>query len=183
MSTERPGSGTGLGTSPTLFCKYTGVSTVQSLFALSFIRLFPLKGLLCPLEASIHVQISPTKSNSEQCLRILRTNIREFLPAIYTSTTANINRTRAWLVIFGAFTCLFCTVGFLNSFGVFEDYYATAQLAHESQSTIGWLGAMAIFFLFSISTIAGAILDIFGPKVGKSVCLFAFNLSTDDYSS
>ncbi|KAJ5999384.1 hypothetical protein N7451_007194 [Penicillium sp. IBT 35674x] len=73
--------------------------------------------------------------------------------------------TRAWLVIFGAFTCLFCTVGFLNSFGVFEDYYATAQLAHESQSTIGWLGAMAIFFLFSISTIAGAMLDIFGPKL------------------
>jgi hypothetical protein len=56
-------------------------------------------------------------------------------------------------------------VGFLNSFGVFEDYYATAQLAHESQSTIGWLGAMAIFFLFLISTVAGAMLDIFGPKV------------------
>ncbi|KAJ5771856.1 hypothetical protein N7520_002385 [Penicillium odoratum] len=72
---------------------------------------------------------------------------------------------RAWLVIFGAFTCLFCTVGFLNSFGVFEDYYTTAQLAHESQSTIGWLGAMAIFFLFSISTVSGGMLDIFGPKL------------------
>ncbi|KAJ5633209.1 hypothetical protein N7490_009548 [Penicillium lividum] len=72
---------------------------------------------------------------------------------------------RAWLVIFGAFTCLFCTVGFLNSFGVFEDYYATAQLAHESQSTIGWLGAMSIFFLFSISTVSGGMLDIFGPKL------------------
>ncbi|KAJ5798414.1 uncharacterized protein N7503_007710 [Penicillium pulvis] len=82
-----------------------------------------------------------------------------------SSDSENEYTTRAWLVIFGAFTCLFCTVGFLNSFGVFEDYYATAQLAHESQSTIGWLGAMAIFFLFSISTIAGAMLDIFGPKL------------------
>ncbi|KAJ5910475.1 hypothetical protein N7504_005118 [Penicillium tannophilum] len=82
-----------------------------------------------------------------------------------SSDPENEYTTRAWLVIFGAFTCLFCTVGFLNSFGVFEDYYATAQLAHESQSTIGWLGAMAIFFLFSISTIAGAMLDIFGPKL------------------
>ncbi|KAJ5652723.1 hypothetical protein N7507_010149 [Penicillium longicatenatum] len=96
--------------------------------------------------------------------------------------------TRAWLVIFGAFTCLFCTVGFLNSFGVFEDYYATAQLAHESQSTIGWLGAMAIFFLFLISTVAGAMLDVFGPKlmiwtgsVGTVFAVMMTSLCTEFY--
>jgi len=64
----------------------------------------------------------------------------------------------------GASTCLFCTVGFLNSFGVFEEYYASAQLSTSPKSTIAWLGATAIFFLFSISVISGAILDIFGPK-------------------
>ncbi|KAJ5930957.1 hypothetical protein N7466_006450 [Penicillium verhagenii] len=73
--------------------------------------------------------------------------------------------TQAWLTIFGAFTCLFCTVGFLNSFGVFQAYYATTLLVHESESTIGWLGAMAIFFLFSISMFSGGMLDIFGPKL------------------
>ncbi|KAJ6115263.1 hypothetical protein N7486_001041 [Penicillium sp. IBT 16267x] len=95
---------------------------------------------------------------------------------------------RAWLVILGAFTCIFCTVGFLNSFGVFEAYYATAQLAQESQSTIGWLGALAMFFLFAISTGAGAMVDIFGPKlmiltgsVGTVFAVMMTSLCTEFY--
>ncbi|KAJ5770930.1 uncharacterized protein N7511_002981 [Penicillium nucicola] len=72
---------------------------------------------------------------------------------------------RAWLVIFGAFTCLFCTVGFMNSFGIFEEYYGKNQLSSSSSSTIAWLGAISIFFLFSISIGSGAMLDIFGPKL------------------
>lgn len=82
-----------------------------------------------------------------------------------TSITSRSPKSRAWLVITGASTCLFCTVGFLNSFGVFEEYYASAQLSQSSQSTIAWLGAVAIFFLFSISVVSGAILDIFGPSL------------------
>ncbi|KAJ5118421.1 hypothetical protein N7448_010128 [Penicillium atrosanguineum] len=77
----------------------------------------------------------------------------------------NIPKSRSWLVISGASTSLFCTVGFLNSFGVFEEYYASDQLSTNSQSTIAWLGATAIFFLFSISVISGIILDKFGPKI------------------
>ncbi|KAJ5715397.1 uncharacterized protein N7483_012578 [Penicillium malachiteum] len=72
---------------------------------------------------------------------------------------------RTWLVIFGAFTSLFCTVGFLNSFGVFEEYYAEVPLANQSESTIGWIGAICLFCLFSISTIAGSLLDTFGPEL------------------
>lgn len=77
----------------------------------------------------------------------------------------NLLRPRAWLVVIGASTCLFCTVGFLNSFGIFEEYYAAEQLAHTSESTIGWIGAMSIFFLFGISVVSGAIVDAFGPRV------------------
>ncbi|KAJ5818811.1 hypothetical protein N7474_004402 [Penicillium riverlandense] len=72
---------------------------------------------------------------------------------------------RACLVIAGAFTSLFCTVGFLNSFGIFEEYYAAAQLAHKSSSTIAWIGAVSIFFLFAISVASGAMVDIFGPGI------------------
>ncbi|KAJ6023884.1 hypothetical protein N7540_004681 [Penicillium herquei] len=72
---------------------------------------------------------------------------------------------RTWLVIFGAFTSLFCTVGFLNCFGVFEEYYAEVPLANQSESTIGWIGALCLFSLFSISTVAGALLDTFGPEL------------------
>ncbi|KAJ5101405.1 hypothetical protein NUU61_003627 [Penicillium alfredii] len=74
-------------------------------------------------------------------------------------------RPRAWLAIFGAFACLFSTVGFLNSFGIFQEYYATAQLSQSPQSTIAWIAAVSIFFLFGISVVSGAMLDMFGPKL------------------
>ena len=63
----------------------------------------------------------------------------------------------------------------MNSFGLFEAHYATDQLANESQSTIAWLGAIAIFFVFSVSVISGAIQDVLGPRVGylaTNLCLW-----------
>jgi hypothetical protein len=55
----------------------------------------------------------------------------------------------------------------MNSFGIFEEYYGRHQLSSSSSSTIAWLGAISIFFLFSISMGSGAMLDIFGPKVNS----------------
>ncbi|KAJ5208060.1 hypothetical protein N7449_002439 [Penicillium cf. viridicatum] len=84
---------------------------------------------------------------------------------------------RAWLSIFGAFACAFCTVGFMNSFGIFQEYYTKNQLSSSSTSTVAWIGAISIFFLFATSVGAGAMLDIFGPKlmvyVGSFGCVFA----------
>ncbi|KAJ5944980.1 hypothetical protein N7516_005148 [Penicillium verrucosum] len=89
---------------------------------------------------------------------------------------------RAWLSIIGAFTCAFCTVGFMNSFGVFQEYYAKDQLSSSSTSTVAWIGAISIFFLFATSVGAGAMLDIFGPKlmvyVGSSGCVFALMMTS-----
>ncbi|KAK4863156.1 hypothetical protein LT330_001934 [Penicillium expansum] len=89
---------------------------------------------------------------------------------------------RAWLAIFGAFTCAFCTVGFMNSFGIFEEYYTKNQLSSSSTSTVAWIGAISIFFLFSTSVGAGAMLDIFGPKlmvyVGSFGCVFALMMTS-----
>ncbi|CAG8898574.1 unnamed protein product [Penicillium egyptiacum] len=89
---------------------------------------------------------------------------------------------RAWFVIFGAFACAFCTVGFMNSFGIFQEYYAKNQLSSSSTSTIAWIGAIAIFLLFAISAGAGAILDIFGPTlmvyVGSFGCVFALMMTS-----
>ncbi|KAM0106343.1 hypothetical protein ACP6JB_007995 [Aspergillus fumigatus] len=81
---------------------------------------------------------------------------------------------RANLTILGSFTGLFCTVGFLNSFGAFEEYYAKNQLANKSESTIAWLGALSIFFVFSVSVVSGPLLDAFGPRgilLGASLAL------------
>ncbi|CAP74170.1 Pc14g00290 [Penicillium rubens Wisconsin 54-1255] len=89
---------------------------------------------------------------------------------------------RACLVIFGAFTCAFCTVGFMNSFGIFQEYYTKNQLSSSPTSTIAWLGAIAIFLLFAISVGAGAMLDIFGPTlmvyVGSFGCVFALMMTS-----
>ncbi|CAI7566102.1 unnamed protein product [Penicillium discolor] len=89
---------------------------------------------------------------------------------------------RAWVSIFGAFTCAFCTVGFMNSFGIFQEYYAKNQLSSSSTSTVAWIGAISIFFLFATSVGAGAMLDIFGPKlmvyVGSFGCVFALMMTS-----
>ncbi|CAI7678945.1 unnamed protein product [Penicillium pancosmium] len=78
---------------------------------------------------------------------------------------------RTWMIIVGASTSLFCTVGFMNSFGVFQEIYVADKahkglyLAHGNPSTVAWLGAVAILFLFGISPAAGVLMDIFGPKL------------------
>ncbi|KAL3460925.1 major facilitator superfamily domain-containing protein [Aspergillus heterothallicus] len=72
---------------------------------------------------------------------------------------------RAWGVIFGAFLSLFCSVGFINSFGVFQEYYLQHELRYESESTVAWLGGVSIFFIFFGSVVSGSLMDLFGPTV------------------
>ncbi|KAL2816053.1 major facilitator superfamily domain-containing protein [Aspergillus cavernicola] len=72
---------------------------------------------------------------------------------------------RAWTVIFGASMAVFCSVGFINSYGVFQEYYLQHQLAHESDSTVAWLGGVSIFFIFISSVVSGSLLDMFGPRM------------------
>ncbi|GJC85497.1 leporins efflux protein lepC [Colletotrichum liriopes] len=44
---------------------------------------------------------------------------------------------RSWLAVLGACLSLFCTVGFLNAFGVFQEYYQ--QSFEKSESDIAWV--------------------------------------------
>lgn len=60
---------------------------------------------------------------------------------------------------------VFCSVGFINSYGVFQEYYLTHQLANESGSTVAWLGGVSIFFIFFGSAISGPVMDISGPRI------------------
>ena len=60
---------------------------------------------------------------------------------------------------------VFCSVGFINSYGVFQEYYLQHQLANESGSTVAWLGGVSIFFIFFGSAISGPVMDISGPRV------------------
>jgi hypothetical protein len=72
---------------------------------------------------------------------------------------------RAWLVAGGAASIFFCTLGFSNSFGTFEEYYITHQLQGESASKISWIGSLGAFLPFFAGMVAGPLFDRYGEKV------------------
>ncbi|KAI1822464.1 putative MFS monocarboxylate transporter [Xylaria intraflava] len=89
---------------------------------------------------------------------------------------------RSWLAIAGASFSLFCTVGYLNTFGVYQEYYASGLLRAYSSSDISWIGSVAIFLLYVGSPIAGILVDKLGPTillvVGSILQLIAVFLSS-----
>ncbi|KAK3681051.1 putative MFS monocarboxylate transporter [Podospora appendiculata] len=94
----------------------------------------------------------------------------------------------AWLVVAGASCSLFCGVGFLNAFGVFQDYYKTNMLQDMSDSNISWIGSVSIFLLYLLSPVAGILVDRFGPtilliggSIGTLLAVFMTSLCTEFY--
>ncbi|KAL4933217.1 MCT family MFS transporter [Aspergillus undulatus] len=72
---------------------------------------------------------------------------------------------RAWMVAVGAACTIFSTLGFANSFGVLQEYYAAHQLKDESSDTIAWIGSLAAFLQFATGAIAGPLFDRVGAWV------------------
>jgi len=72
---------------------------------------------------------------------------------------------KAWLVVFGTAAMLFSTFGYSNAFGVYQEYYSTHQLRHETPSAISWIGSIQVFFLFGGTLFGGPLFDRFGGKV------------------
>jgi MFS family permease len=65
----------------------------------------------------------------------------------------------------GAWCALFCTLGFQNAFGVFQEYYATHMLSDHSEFEIAWIGSLLTFTLFFFAAPAGILVDRVGPTV------------------
>jgi MFS family permease len=59
----------------------------------------------------------------------------------------------------------FCTMGYTNSFGVFQAYYMSHQLRDETLDRIAWIGALMSFLVFAASAVGGPLFDRFGAKV------------------
>jgi MFS family permease len=70
----------------------------------------------------------------------------------------------AYLCLLGAFCCLFCSFGWLNCLGVFQNYYQLNQLRSYSASTIAWIPSIQIFVMFFPGPIVGWIYDNHGPR-------------------
>lgn len=76
---------------------------------------------------------------------------------------------KAWSVAIGGACTTFATLGFANSFGVLQEYYAAHQLSSESADRIAWIGSLSAFLQFAAGTIAGPLFD----RYGAWVCAFA----------
>ncbi|KAL5360191.1 hypothetical protein BJX96DRAFT_175060 [Aspergillus floccosus] len=70
---------------------------------------------------------------------------------------------QAWLVVAGAFCCVFCRFGWINCIGVFQSYYETHQLQQYSSSEISWIASLELFILFWGGPVIGRIYDRQGP--------------------
>ncbi|KAJ4358472.1 uncharacterized protein N0V89_003055 [Didymosphaeria variabile] len=69
----------------------------------------------------------------------------------------------AYLCLLGAFCCLFCSFGWLNCVGVFQNYYETHQLRDHSSSQVAWISSLQIFVMFFPGPIVGFFYDNHGP--------------------
>ncbi|KAA8574621.1 hypothetical protein EYC84_003873 [Monilinia fructicola] len=84
---------------------------------------------------------------------------------------------RAWSVAAGAAGVLFCTFGYINAFGVYQEYYQTHQLSHRTPSDISWIGSLQVFFLFSGNAVGGPLFDRYGAKtIWPASLLYVFSV-------
>ncbi|KAK3356423.1 putative MFS monocarboxylate transporter [Lasiosphaeria hispida] len=94
----------------------------------------------------------------------------------------------AGLAVVGASLALFCSVGFLNSFGVFQQYYKKYIFQDMSESQISWIGSVSIFLLYATAPITGILVDRIGPTtlliigaLGTLVAIFMTSLCSEYY--
>jgi len=66
---------------------------------------------------------------------------------------------------------MFCSVGFVNAFGVFQEYYSQSLLQGNSESEISWLGSFNVFTMFAGALCVGALLEKVGPQVCSNLLL------------
>ncbi|KAL2827332.1 putative monocarboxylate transporter [Aspergillus cavernicola] len=71
----------------------------------------------------------------------------------------------AWSVVAGAFCISFCTFGYLNAYGVYQNYYSTHQLMDKSASTISWIGSVQTCLLLGGGIVGGPLFDRYGAMV------------------
>ena len=85
---------------------------------------------------------------------------------------------RAWAVAAGTGGILFCTLGYTNSFGVFQAYYMSNQLQNETTDRIAWIGSLQGFLIFAAGSIGGPLFDRYGAKVRTMTALGTYPLLT-----
>lgn len=70
---------------------------------------------------------------------------------------------KAWLTTVGAWCCLFCGFGWVNSIGVFQAYYSENQLRDYNQDQIAWILSVQVFLMQGLAPVFGKVFDSYGP--------------------
>ncbi|GAM84094.1 hypothetical protein ANO11243_020860 [Dothideomycetidae sp. 11243] len=65
----------------------------------------------------------------------------------------------AWLQVLGSFFLFFNNWGIINAFGVYQTYYMTQLLPHETPAAISWIGSVQAFLLDFTGPLMGPIYD------------------------
>ncbi|KAF2815371.1 MFS general substrate transporter [Mytilinidion resinicola] len=63
-----------------------------------------------------------------------------------------------WLQVLVSHLCVFNSFGFINAFGIFQQYYSTTL--NLPPSTISWIGSSQVFLVYFIGTFSGRTLDL-----------------------
>lgn len=65
----------------------------------------------------------------------------------------------------------------VNSFGVYQDFYARTYLTNYTPSQIGWIGSIQLFLTFFLSMPAGLLFDLghFYYMVPAASILYVFS--------
>lgn len=90
-----------------------------------------------------------------------------------------------WWIILGGWCCLFCSFGWANCLGVFQDYYQLHQLQGYSPSDISWILSVETFLMDFCGLVFGKIFDDSGTRYllcGGSL-MHVFGLTMASFSS
>ncbi|KAF8867447.1 major facilitator superfamily domain-containing protein [Mucidula mucida] len=55
--------------------------------------------------------------------------------------------TVAWMTLVGAFLAVFCSSGYVNVYGIYEDFFVREYLSESSSFQISWIGSVQVLFL------------------------------------
>ncbi|KAF5384219.1 hypothetical protein D9615_003456 [Tricholomella constricta] len=88
---------------------------------------------------------------------------------------------RAWSVLLGVWIVQFCTFGYTNAYGVYNDFYVRVYLAEKYTS---WIGSTQLLLVLSIGLFSGRAFDtgyFYHLMIGGSLlfvfCIFMVSLS------
>lgn len=71
---------------------------------------------------------------------------------------------RAWLVVLGSFCAMAISFGLSNGTGSIQDYLAQERLSTYSDSDVGWIFSLWLFFMYVGSVQTGPIFDAYGLR-------------------